>query len=322
MDLLKLINDKCSYFSDTSAIKGLKSVILHIEMAERHFENGKKEDDDRFFTDAIHRSNQAYEGSLKEAYQMLTGKKPNKMSPYEIEQSFQKDLILKERVLTFFENYRRDWRNTSTHDYKLFFSEQEAFLAIVNVCAFFNILLDQMIERKAYNKEKIKLSESGVISQKQVKYKSLIEQISSLLVDFPNHVLTKNESDSTPQYFHNERIGMLAAYIDSSDTEIEVTTDYSIINGGRRLYTDMLVRKGESSLVLEIKVATRNNADLLSAGQNQLSRYMDAADFKNGILYILPKGSGSTKMVTRKVEITRANENKQIVEIFPEGFFA
>ena len=94
------------------------------------------------------------------------------MSPHEIEQSFEKGLILKERVLTFFENYRRDWRNTSTHDYMLCFSEQEAFLAIVNVCAFFNILLDQMIERKAYNQEKIKLSESGTVAQKQVQYKS------------------------------------------------------------------------------------------------------------------------------------------------------
>ena len=74
MDLLRLINDKCSYFSDTSAIQGLRSVILHIEMAERHFENGKKGDDYRLFTDVIYRSNQAYEGSLKEAYQVLTGK--------------------------------------------------------------------------------------------------------------------------------------------------------------------------------------------------------------------------------------------------------
>ena len=42
MDLLRLINDKCNYFSDISSIQGLKSVILHIEIAERHFENGKK----------------------------------------------------------------------------------------------------------------------------------------------------------------------------------------------------------------------------------------------------------------------------------------
>lgn len=281
----------------------------------------KKEDDYRLFTDAIHRLNQAYEGSLKEAYQMLTGNKPDKMSPHEIEQSFQKDLILKERVLTFFENYRRDWRNTSTHDYKLCFSEQEAFLAIVNVSAFFNILLNQMIERKAYNQEKIRLSESGIITQKQVRYKTFIEQISSLLIDFPNNNLTKTVSDSTPQYFHNEMIGMLAAYIDSSDTEIEVITEYSITTGKRKLYADMLVRKGESSLLIEIKVATRNVADLLSVGQNQLLLHMDAADLKDGILFILPKGSDFTKMVTRKVEIKRTDENKQIVEIFPERFF-
>ena len=58
-------------------------------------------------------------------------------------------------------------------------------------------------------------------------------------------------------------IGILAAYIDSSDTEIEVITEYSITTGKRKLYADMLVRKGESSLLIEIKVATRNIADLL-----------------------------------------------------------
>lgn len=114
---------------------------------------------------------------------------------------------------------------------------------------------------------------------------------------------------------------MLAAYIDSSDTEIEVITEYSITTGKRKLYADMLVRKGESSLLIEIKVATRNVADLLSVGQNQLLLHMDAADLKDGILFILPKGSDFTKMVTRKVEIKRTDENKQIVEIFPERFF-
>lgn len=320
MDLLRLINDKCSYFSDTSAIQGLRSVILHIEMAERHFENGKK-GDDYLFTDVIYRSNHAYEGSLKEAYQVLTGKQAERLSPNNIEEEFEKGTILTARVLQLFRNYRQEWRNKSTHDYMLCFSEQEAFLAIVNVCAFFNILLDQMIERKAYDKEKTKLSTSEIVKQKQTQYESLIEQISSLLVDFPNYALTKSKSVSTPWYFHNERIGMLAAYIDSSDTEIEVITEYSITNEERKLYADMLVRKGESSLLIEIKVATGNVAGLLSAGQNQLSRYMDAADFQNGILYILPKGSVSTKMVTRKVEITRANKNRQIVEIFPEEFF-
>ena len=178
-----------------------------------------------------------------------------------------------------------------------------------------------MIERKAYNQEKIRLSESGIITQKQVRYKTFIEQISSLLIDFPNNNLTKTVSDSTPQYFHNEMIGMLAAYIDSSDTEIEVITEYSITTGKRKLYADMLVRKGESSLLIEIKVATRNVADLLSVGQNQLLLHMDAADLNDGILFILPKGSDFTKMVTRKVEIKRTDENKQIVEIFPERFF-
>lgn len=320
MDLLRLINEKCSYFSDTSAIQGLRSVILHIEMAERHFENGKK-GEDYLFTDVIYRSNHAYEGSLKEAYQVLTGKQAERLSPNNIEEEFEKGTILTARVLQLFRNYRQEWRNKSTHDYMLCFSEQEAFLAIVNVCAFFNILLDQMIERKAYNQEKIKLSKSGTVIQNQIQNKSFIEQISSLLINFPSYAFNKTVSDSAPKYLHNEMIGMLAAYIDSSDIELEVTTEYSIITENRKLYADMLIRKGESSLLIEIKVATRNVDDLLRAGQKQLLQYMDATDLKDGILYILPKGSGSTKMITRKVEIIKSGQNKQIVEIFPESFF-
>ncbi|AKB81142.1 hypothetical protein MSBR3_0564 [Methanosarcina barkeri 3] len=318
MDLLKLINDKSNYFSDTPIIQGLRSVIYHIDIAERHFENGKK-GEDYLFTDVIYRSNQAYEGSLKEAYQVLTGSKSENLSTSQIEKKFAEGTILKARVLTLFENYRREWRNTSTHDHKLRFSEQEAFLAIINVCAFFNILLDQMIERKAYYQEKIELSESGVIEQKHVCYESLIDYISQLLIDFPHKAVTKNINYSLSSYFENELTGMIAAYIESSDQEIKVITGYSISIGTSKIYADMLVKKGESSVLIEINKSTKHTNNLVEAMVDQLVLFMEAAKIKDGIFYIIPKGIKNTKMATTKVNIENSSGNYNINEIYPEG---
>ena len=143
MNLLKLLKDKAEYFSTSENDRGISSVVSHIEIAERHYENGKL-GDDYLFNDVIYRSNQAFEGALKEAYRIITGMTPNRITPHQIEKYFEENNILKERVLQLFTNYRTEWRNKSTHDYKLYFSEQEAFLAIVNISAFINILLDQM----------------------------------------------------------------------------------------------------------------------------------------------------------------------------------
>jgi hypothetical protein len=72
--------------------------------------------DETAFTDAIYRTNQAFEGSLKEAYRVLTGKNPLKLRPFDIETFFQEQRILRSRVLAQFSNYRTEWRNPATHD--------------------------------------------------------------------------------------------------------------------------------------------------------------------------------------------------------------
>ena len=141
MDLLQSIKEKSEYFADTEEDQGVLSVVSHIEIAERHYGGGKN-GDDYLYNDVIYRCNQAFEGSLKEAYRIITGNDPNKLTPHKIEKYFEQNSVLRERVLSLFTNYRTEWRNKSTHDYKLYFSEQEAFLAIVSISAFINILFD------------------------------------------------------------------------------------------------------------------------------------------------------------------------------------
>jgi hypothetical protein len=318
MDLLEIIKDKCGSFSDPEITQGLKSIVSHIEIAERHLDKGKK-GEDYLFTDVIYRSNQAFEGSLKEAYRVLKGDLPNRISPGQIEQYFEQNAILKERVLLLFRNYRDEWRNESTHNYNLYFSEQEAFLAIVNVCAFCNILLDQMIEKRAYTQEKVELSKSGIVTPTLVQAESLIEQISEILIRFSTESPSIMKGSTSLRYFERELIGMLDAYIDSADKQIEVITEYAIPAGERRLYVDLLARKGESSLLIEIKNPRRPIDTLLYEGKGQLLAYMDASGINDGILYIPPKRSDS-KMITREAELKIDDEKKRIVEIFPEKY--
>ena len=150
MDLVDTLRNKIQALGDEECVLGLKAVLLHIETAFRHLSRGQENGEDTAFTDSIYRTNQAFEGSVKEAYRVLADKDPGWKNPYEIETYLEKNGVFKPRVLSQLTTYRTEWRNPSTHDYKLNFDESEAFLAIISVSAFSCLLLDQITERVAY----------------------------------------------------------------------------------------------------------------------------------------------------------------------------
>ena len=123
--------------------------MRHIEAAIRHFERDIPDQD--FYTDTIYRTNQAFEGSLKEAYRILAEQDPSGVSPHQIEVYLEQNHVIRERVLTQLKRYRQDYRNPSTHDHKLDFDEDEALLAIVSVCAFAKLLIDQISQKLAFD---------------------------------------------------------------------------------------------------------------------------------------------------------------------------
>ncbi|MEH2117121.1 hypothetical protein [Nostoc sp.] len=116
MDLLDILRSKIDSLEDGDHIPGLKAVLLHIETASRHLLRGQKQNEETAFTDSIYRTNQAFEGSLKEAYRVLASKDPERERPYDIEQYFEKNKVFRQRVLAQFTNYRTEWRNPSSHD--------------------------------------------------------------------------------------------------------------------------------------------------------------------------------------------------------------
>jgi len=136
LDLFEILRQKIAAVPEGDHLVGLKAVQLHIETAIRHYTRGQAEQDATAFTDSVYRCNQAFEGSIKEAYRVLAGQDPENETPYKIEDYLAGNSVLRERVLSQFRNYRTDWRNPSTHNYKLDFDDDEALFAMTSVSVF------------------------------------------------------------------------------------------------------------------------------------------------------------------------------------------
>jgi hypothetical protein len=288
MDLLKLIIDKTGKFTGTQFQVGLESVIHHIEIAEKHHVRGKIENDDFLFTDVIYRTNHAFEGILKEAYSLLTGKESNKKSPYQIEKYFESNDILRPRVIFLFTNYRTQWRNPSTHDYQLFFTEQEAFLAIVNICAFISILLDQLIEKAAFDRKREEFERAGekpVSKSDEYEALGLWEKVIRLLKNYSSKF--PHPLDDSIQITEMEFLGGLSAFIDYSDKQITIYREAIIDAGNQNLRPDMILRQGNEQVILEFKKASKH---LISSqtSEEQIFSYLVASGINKGILFFTP----------------------------------
>ena len=72
MDTLKEIKLQINSIKKVDSSNYLDSIFTHVDRAEFYYKQGKI--DTNFFNDVIYRSNQAYEGALKESYKVLAGK--------------------------------------------------------------------------------------------------------------------------------------------------------------------------------------------------------------------------------------------------------
>jgi len=287
MDILKIIKNQIEQISDGKELIGLNSVLTHIERAEFLLEQGIGNQDEAFFTDVIYRTNQAFEGMLKEAYLFLSEKKnTSQLTPFKIEKYLTDNDIFKERVLEQFSNYRQKWRNPSTHDHKLFFGHSESFLAIISVSAFIHLLLNQIIEKSAFKIETKKLKESKKdIKGEIVGYseKDDLLKLSGILLKFasetPEIEFVKNEY---------ELIGMIEAYIRAADNDFEIFTEPRLSAGERiNLRPDFIIKTKNEKIVIEVK-RTENRASITN-GINQLTTYLTVGNMNKGILFIPPK---------------------------------
>ncbi len=106
MDILKEIINQVNSIKQVDSTNYLDKVLIHIKRAEFYYKKGNSDND--FYNDVIYRSNQAYEGALKESYKVLAEKSDEEVfneSPNNIEKFFATKNIFRTRVLQLFKNY-------------------------------------------------------------------------------------------------------------------------------------------------------------------------------------------------------------------------
>lgn len=319
MDLLNEIERKMPTLDEHGAADGVRSVVRHIRAAERYLLRGRAENDEELFNDVIYRTNQAFEGILKEAYAIIANMGGSRLSPHQIEEYFSKQEVLTSRVMDLFRNYRQQWRNPSTHDHRLVFSEQEALLAIVSISAFTNILLDQIIEVASFKREQEKaLKRKDQIQEvlRRHQTSSLAERLLLLLNEFSDEV--GGDTDRNQATSEVELIGQLTGFISSVDPSVEVAREVVFRSGAYAARPDLVLRRDNETLVVEVKRPGLGKRGLTSA-VHQVLRFLDASGAAEGVVYCPPAYSGQ-RMYTSTSEFDMRDRVVKIHTVSPEPY--
>lgn len=280
MDLLEILRSRAKGLPEGDYTIGINAVLQHIEVASNHLTRGQQSTDETAFTDAIYRTNQAFEGSLKEAYRVLTGSDPAKETPNNIELYLQQQNRLRPRVLAQFTNYRREWRNPSTHDYRLEFDEDEALLAIVTVSAFAIVLIDQITERISFDQSRATTHRRH---RPTPATQSLLHTVGALLPEF---VAQFNETHANRKDIREtEVIGALAGFVSTAVPDIGVHPEERL-TAKRSERADLVLQRGEERLLVEVKRRRFAGRLGMQEGLVQVSRYMALSGITQAILFV------------------------------------
>ncbi|RMU66446.1 hypothetical protein ALP25_05495 [Pseudomonas syringae pv. syringae] len=284
MDIIATLRAKIDQAGAGDHTLGLMALLAHVEVAYKHLKRGQKNSDDSAFTDAVYRTNQAFEGGLKEAYGVLAKKKLDKTRIFDIEQFFSKSNVFRKRVLDQFTNYRQEWRNPSTHDHKLDFSESEAFLAIVSVTAFSCLLVDEIALQLARDREEeaAKLLTQTIKSKFNFADGDLLGRVTEALKSyFTLRSVEELESNSYSQW-----LGSVAGFLSAIFPDAEVLSEAQIGGEKRKLIADVLVKSSDQSVVVEIK--NRVNIHTYESMLIQLESVIASSGHRDGIVFYLP----------------------------------
>jgi hypothetical protein len=277
MDLIQILRTRIDSLGEGPHTDGLRAVLQHVQVASNHLKRGGEAPDDTAFTDTIYRTNQAFEGSLKEAYRVLAGKDPMKARPYDIESFLQAQSLLRERVLEQMSRYRTEWRNPSTHDYKLDFDEDEALLAIVSVCAFAVVLIDQIAEKLSFDRAKAAAPAAPATAGLP-----LANVVANSLLTLDLHPFSTGTT--MPRVHESQVIGAIAGHLAAVlPTETKVTTEAPL--GDEHLRADLIIELKSEKVLLEVK-RTRFSQNIRGVGISQLSRYIAVSGIREAVLFM------------------------------------
>lgn len=211
---------------------------------------------------------------------MLAAKDPSRETPNNIESYLQQQNLLRPRVLAQFTNYRREWRNPSTHDYRLNFDEDEALLAIVTVAAFAIVLIDQITERIAFDSARAATQAPPATPQTA---EPLIERLFRLSKPF---VPAFNQAHlSRTEIREAEITGAFAGFLSTSLPGLNTQMEGKLL-ADHHERADLLVAIGQERVLIEMKRARFAGRLDLQNGLRQVSHYMALGGLSDAILFV------------------------------------
>jgi hypothetical protein len=185
--------------------------------------------------------------------------------------------LLRERVLEQMSRYRKEWRNPSTHDYKLDFDEDEALLAIVSVCAFAVVLIDQIAEKLSFELAKAAAPTAPVAPEL-----SLADLVATALLMLDLHPFRTGAA--VRRVLENQVIGAIAGHLAAIlPNDAEILTDTKI--GDTHFRADLIVRHKSESVLLEVK-RTNFSQNIRGVAFSQLSRYIAVSGIRDAVLFM------------------------------------
>jgi len=263
MDILSYIKIQIDSIDKITDEVNFFDVLIHLEWAEHLYEQGRKEKNENYYTDVIYRANQVYEGVIREAYKAFCEEPKSKINTYDIESYLTDNKIFEDRVVDHFRVYRKNWRNESTHDHRLFFRESEALMAIASVSSFTYILTNQVLQQIRFKSQKDKGQNNENIKQVLKRKTVDIEKTFRELIQ--SFVVSNRESLSHENIQGEEIISMLFGFIKSLNNDEFRAFRYRITDiDGAILVPDLMVKIKDVLSVIEFKFM-RSSRDILHA---------------------------------------------------------
>ena len=288
MDLLREIKAKIEALPEDSRAGPLE-VLRHLQQSERLLHQGRQREPE-FFNDIIYRTNQAFEGALKEAYRALESKDPDKVTPHKIEQLLARTSIVRPKIISLMQNYRTEWRNPPTHDYTLRFDESESILAIASVSSFFWALLGQIEDKIAIKNIEVDAAraaaerpQSNAPTEKKDFWEDIAAFATAALLFLPS------PKDTTQSERQVELLLVQIITLNRPKWKITREPQFKTL-GGAVLRPDIVVEDGEDKAIVEVRRSNKvsDTADRRTRAIDQVTRYMRAAEIPHGLIVWVP----------------------------------
>ncbi len=195
-----------------------------------------------------------------------------------------------------FKNYRQNWRNPSTHEYDLFFSQEEATLALTSVSAFILVLSNQIFE-KVYSDE-----ETKIVTENLPQIKKSIENYESLSLNEKVINLLLHFNSSQDISIESALSGVLSGYLPTIDNEFSILRNPPIKIKDQVLRPDFIIQKNTEKIILELKFGPRRSDIKFSV--DRMFNFLIRSKITKGILFCY-----DGQQNTRNIERRTRNEN-------------